>query len=86
MISFSRISVQCFAIIGVFRAVPEVPGQGAARRQWQALGKRSNTGMALPARSLRAAVWLATCGVALAHQGATLPSLARLASGQPDER
>jgi len=58
----------------------------ASREPRFALGKRSNTGMALPARSLRAAVWLATCGVALAHQGATLPSLARLASGQPDDR
>jgi len=58
----------------------------ASREPRFALGKRSNTGMALPARSLRAFVWPAICGVALAHQGATLPSLARHASDQPDER
>src|SRR3546814_5173438 len=84
-VKFIRL-VKCFVHGGTFRAVPEASGQGAARRQWQALGKRSNTGMALPARSLWAAIWLAICGVALAHQGATLPSLARLASDQPDGR
>src|SRR3546814_2030381 len=78
--SDSTLPVQCFVLGGTFRAVPEASGQGAARRQWQALGKRSNTGMALPARSRWAAFWLAICGVALAHQGITLPSLARLAS------
>ncbi|PIQ38106.1 MAG: hypothetical protein COW59_03580 [Lysobacterales bacterium CG17_big_fil_post_rev_8_21_14_2_50_64_11] len=66
--------------------MPQAPGQGTACRQWQALGKRSNTGIALAARPLWAAFWLASCGVALAHQGATLPALARRASGQPDDR
>src|SRR3546814_20304221 len=43
--SDSTLPVQCFVLGGTFRAVPEASGQGAARRQWQALGKRSNTGM-----------------------------------------
>jgi len=62
--------VQCFVLGGTFSVVP------------QALGKRSNTGMALAACSLRAAFGLAICGVALAHQGANLPVLARRASGR----
>src|SRR3546814_19749444 len=37
------------------------------------------------ARSLWAVVWLAICDVARAHQGATLPSIARLAPGQRSE-
>jgi hypothetical protein len=72
--------VWCVVYNGAFRAAPEASGLGAARRQWQALGKCCNNGMALPARSRKGGPHPASCGVTRARKGVTLSSHACLAS------